>query len=80
MTMTKDEALVQMTMRWLEAEARLQQAEARLQQGVPLDAVQHVRDEVLERTSLDLRGTIDRLFAELIGKSGMNWTNVKEKP
>lgn len=70
MTMSKDEALVQMTMRWLEAEARLQQAEARLQQGVPVDAVQHVRDEVLERTALDLRGTVDRFFAELIGKSG----------
>lgn len=68
--MTKDEALAQMTIRWLEAEARLQKAEARLQQGVPLDAVQHVRDEVLERTSLDLRGTIDRFFAELVGKSG----------
>jgi hypothetical protein len=77
-TMTKDEALVQMTLRWLEAEARLQQAEARLQQGVPVEAVQHVRDEVVQRTSLDLRGTTDRLFAELIGKSGM--TNVKEKP
>ena len=68
--MTKDEALAQMTIRWLEAEARLQKAEARLQQGVPLDAVQHVRDEVRERTSLDLRGTIDRFFAELVGKSG----------
>lgn len=74
--MTKDEALVQMTMRWLEAEARLQQAEARLQQGVPVDAVQHVRDEVVQRIYPDMRGTIDRLFAELIG----NWTNVKEKP
>lgn len=68
--MTKDEALAQMTIRWLEAEARLQKAEARLQQGVPLDAVQHVREAVLERTSLDLRGTIDRFFAELVGKSG----------
>lgn len=80
MTMTKDEALIQMTMRWLEAEARLQQAEARLQQGVSLDAVQHVRKEVLQRTAHDMHGTVDRLFAELIGKSGMNWTNVKEKP
>lgn len=80
MTMTKDEALVQMTMRWLEAEARLQQAEAHLQQGVPLDAVQYVRKEVLQRTPHDLHGTFDRFFAELIGKSGMNWTNVKEKP
>ena len=79
-TMTKDEALVQMTLRWLEAEARLQQAEARLKQGVPVEAVQHVRDEVVQRIYPDLRGTIDRLFAELIGKSGMNWTNVKEKP
>jgi hypothetical protein len=77
MTMTKDEALVQMTMRWLEAEARLQQGEARLQQvearlqqGVPLDAVQHVREEVLRRTPHDLHGTFDRLFAELVGKSG----------
>ena len=68
--MSKDEALVQMTMRWLEAEARLQQAEARLQQGVPVDAVQHVRAEVLQRTALDLHGTFDRFFAELIGKSG----------
>ena len=75
--MTKDEALVQMTMRWLEAEARLQQAEerlqqaeARLQQGVPVDAVQHVRKEVLQRTALDLHGTFDRFFAELVGKSG----------
>ena len=72
-TMTKDEALVQMTLRWLEAEARLKQ-------GVPVEAVQHVRDEVVQRIYPDLRGTIDRLFAELIGKSGMNWTNVKEKP
>lgn len=62
-TMTKDEALVQMTMRWLEAEARLKQ-------GVPVDAVQHVREEVLQRTPHDLHGTFDRLFAELVGKSG----------
>ena len=70
MTMTKDEALAQMTIRWLETEARLQQAEARLQQAVPLDAVDTLRDEVLRRAGFDLRGTFDRLFAELIGKSG----------
>ena len=68
--MTKDEALVQMTMRWLETEARLQQAEARLQQGVPLDDVQHVRKEVLQRTPHDLHGTFDRLFAEVVAKTG----------
>ena len=61
--MTKDEALIQMTMRWLEAEARLQRS-------VPLDAVEKLRDEVLQRTSLDLRGTVDRLFAEVAGKTG----------
>ena len=61
--MTKDEALIQMTMRWLEAEARLQKS-------VPLDAVEKLRDEVLQRTSLDLRGTVDRLFAEVAGKTG----------
>ena len=61
--MTKDEALIQMTMRWLEAEARLQRS-------VPLDAVEKLRDEVLQRTSLDLHGTFDRLFAEVAGKTG----------
>ena len=61
--MTKDEALIQMTMRWLEAEARLQRS-------VPLDAVEKLRDEVLQRTAFDLRGTVDRLFAEVAGKAG----------
>ena len=61
--MTKDEALIQMTMRWLEAEARLQRS-------VPLDAVEKLRDEVLQRTAVDLRGTVDRLFAEVAGKTG----------
>ena len=61
--MTKDEALIQMTMRWLEAEARLQRS-------VPLDAVEKLRAEVLQRTSLDLHGTFDRLFAEVAGKTG----------
>jgi len=60
--MTKDEALIQMTMRWLEAEAYLQKS-------VPLDAVEKLRDEVLERTSLDMRGTVDRLFAEVVSKT-----------
>ena len=59
---TKDEALIQMTMRWLEAEAYLQKS-------VPLDAVEKLRDEVLERTSLDMRGTVDRLFAEVVSKT-----------
>jgi hypothetical protein len=40
-----------MTMRWLEAEARLQRS-------VPLDAVEKLRDEVLQRTAFDLRGTV----------------------
>jgi hypothetical protein len=61
--MTKDEALIQMTMRWLEAEAHLQKS-------VPLDAVEKLRDEVLERMSLNMRGTVDRLFAEVVGKTG----------
>ena len=64
--MTRDrieDALIQMTMRWLEAEARLQRS-------VPLDAVESLRDEVLQRTSIDLRGTVDRLFAEVVGKTG----------
>jgi hypothetical protein len=64
--MTRDrieDALIQMTMRWLEAEARLQRS-------VPLDAVESLRDEVLQRTSSDVRGTVDRLFAEVVGKTG----------
>ena len=70
-TMTKDEALVQMTMRWLEAEARLQQAEAHLQQhtqrSLPLEDFQILRKRILERTSPDLYGTVDRFFAEAFG-------------
>lgn len=59
--MTKDEALIQMTIRCLEAEARLQQA-------VPLDAVQQLREEVLSRAPESLRGGYDRFFAEVVGK------------
>jgi len=69
-TITKDEALVQMTMRWLEAEARLQQADVRRRDYVIVmtDVFQKLREQVLERTHESLKGTIDRLFAEALGK------------
>ena len=70
MTMTKDEALAQMTMRWLEAEERLQQADVRRRDYVIVmtDVFQKLREQVLERTHESLKGTIDRLFAEALGK------------
>lgn len=61
--MTRDEALIEMTLRWLEAEARLRN-------GVPRDAVQKLREEVLARAPDSLRGCYDRLFAEVVGRSG----------
>ena len=61
--MTRDEALIQMTLRCLEAEARLRES-------VPLEAVQQLREEVLSRAPESLRGGYDRFFAEVVGKAG----------
>jgi hypothetical protein len=64
MTMiTKEEALIQMTLRWLEAEAKLRDS-------VPLEAVEQLREEVLSRAPESLRGGYDRFFAGAVGKSG----------
>jgi hypothetical protein len=60
--MTRDEALVQMTLRWLEAEAKLRHS-------VPVEAVEKMRDEVLQRAPADLQQTFDRFFAEVVGKA-----------
>lgn len=58
--MTRDEALVQMTLRWLEAEAKLHRS-------VPIEAVEKLRTEVLERAPAALQPTFDRFFAEVVG-------------
>lgn len=58
--MTRDEALVQMTLRWLEAEAKLHRS-------VPVEAVEKLRDEVLQRAPAALQPTFDRFFTEVVG-------------
>jgi hypothetical protein len=62
MNMTKEEALSQMTTRWLEDEELLRASVLR-------EDVENLRAQVLERTSLDMRGTVDRLFAEVVSKT-----------
>ena len=63
MTITKDEALIQMTLRWLEAQTRLRES-------VTIDAVAQLREEVVARAPPGLQGCYDRLFAEVLAKSG----------
>ena len=61
--MTRDEALVQMTLRWLEAEAKLRES-------VPVDAVQRLREEVMQRAPAAMEQTFDRFFAEVLSQKG----------
>jgi hypothetical protein len=60
--MTRDEALVQMTMLWLEAEAKLKQS-------VPLADVEKLRDEIVSRAPAATEEVFDRFFTEVVGKS-----------
>lgn len=55
--MTTEEALIQMTIRWLEAEAKLKNS-------VPKEAVLKLREEVLSRAPASLTETFHGLFEE----------------
>ena len=68
--LTRDEALIEMTMRWLEAERRAQAvagAPAQLDVVITADALQRLKGYVLERTPDDLKETFNRAFAECLG-------------